>query len=75
MAYIVPDEMPTSCVRCPFGHCKFSYPLGYLIGQNKPIKGYYCSLDKEQPKRVLVTPFSDNESKAEWCPLKKVGEG
>lgn len=68
MAYIVPDKMPESCCKCPFGYCKYINPFW---SQGKPDrKGYTCSLDKEH--RVLDIEIDDETTKAEWCPLREV---
>lgn len=75
MAYIVPGEIPESCANCPFHGCRFSHPFwatdaGDLCGK----QGFYCQLDTETPRRIMIVDFGDNTSKAEWCPLKKIVE-
>lgn len=71
MSYLVPTELPKSCVKCPFGACKFSHPWGTSNYDRKPIKGYYCQLDTNKPKRVLTMDYDDETTKMEWCPLKE----
>ncbi len=69
MAYIVPSELPKSCIECFFGYCCYSHPWG--TRQNKKAtKGYRCQLDPQ--KRVLDMEYNDSTSKAEWCPLKEL---
>lgn len=69
MAYIVPSELPKSCVKCFFGYCVYSHP--WVDSRNKKTgKGYRCQLDPQ--KRVLDMDYKDTTSKAEWCPLKEL---
>lgn len=73
MAYIVPSELPQTCNECAFCACKFSFPhwatdRGDLCGK----QGFYCSLDTQDPRRVMVVDFGDKTKKMEWCPLKEV---
>lgn len=73
MAYIVPSELPQACSDCAFCACKFSFPFwatyrGDLCGK----QGFYCLLDTQNPRRVMVVDFNDKTRKMGWCPLKEV---
>ena len=73
MAYIVPSELPQTCSECPFCNCKFSHPfwatdMGDLCGK----QGFYCILDTQNPRRIMVIDFGDKTKKMEWCPLKEL---
>lgn len=73
MAYIVPSELPKTCSECPFCNCKFSHPfwstdMGDLCGK----QGFYCILDTQNPRRIMVVDFGDKTKKMDWCPLKEV---
>lgn len=73
MAYIVPSDIPKTCAECAFCACKFSFPQwatdrGDLCGK----QGFYCSLDTQNPRRVMVVDFGDKTGKMGWCPLREV---
>ena len=70
MAYIVPKEIPNSCSHCPFSALVFSHPWWCSNKPNK--KGYRCQADSEL--RTIEMDFNDNTTKAEWCPLKQMGD-
>lgn len=75
MAYIVPGKMPKSCANCPFHGCRFSHPFWCTdMGDLRNKQGFYCQLDTESPRRIMIVNFGDNTSKAEWCPLKDLEE-
>ena len=71
--FIVPKELPKTCGECAFCNCKFSFPFWATDRGDKCNKqGYYCSLDTQNPKRVMVVDYGDKSKKMEWCPLKEV---
>ena len=73
MAYIVPAELPKTCNECAFSRCKFSCPLWATDRGDKCGKqGFYCSLDTQNPKRIMVVEFGDRTKKMKWCPLKEM---
>lgn len=73
MPYIVPQELPKTCNECAFNRCTFSCPLWATHNADKCGKqGFYCSLDTQNPKRIMVVEFGDKTKKMEWCPLKEV---
>ena len=72
MSYIVNDEIPQYCNKCPFGILKYSTPLS----TNK--HGYNCNLDFKKNGRYTKTIENDFDfdiSKPNWCPLIEVKEG
>lgn len=69
--YIVPFPIPSSCSMCPFSACAWSIPW-YSTDERRGRKCLYCQLDSEHSP--LELDFHDVTSKAEWCPLIKVGD-
>lgn len=72
MAYIVPKELPKTCFECVFRQCKFSHPFwaDRVPESERNKQGYFCSLDTQKPKRLMIVDFGDKSKKMEWCPLK-----
>lgn len=68
--YIVPFSAPTNCATCPFSACEWSIPW-YSADERRGKKSVYCQIDTED--RHLELDFHDITTKAEWCPLIKVG--
>lgn len=71
MAYIVNDEIPKCCNKCPFGVLRYSTPLS----TNK--HGYNCNLDFKANGRYTKTVENDCEwdiEKPSWCPLSDTKE-
>lgn len=64
MSYIVPDELPKSCSKCPFCYLLMQNPLS----SKTPIKRYRCQVGKA-PWRTFDVDFYDEEYKDKECPL------
>lgn len=85
MAYIVPNEIPKFCNKCPFGVCAYSKPdwgrecVNRYDGEmDKPnTHGYRCqcvSVDSENRSKVLRADYDADIEKPDWCPLKEIEE-
>lgn len=73
MAYIVQSELPQTCNECVFRVCKFSHPFWATdMGDKCGKQGFYCMLDTQNPRRIMVVDFGDKTKKMEWCPLKEI---
>lgn len=71
MAYIVNEEIPKHCNKCPFGMCKFSKPL------SDRTHGYTCNLEVPEEghnKTTMITDYEVDIEKPDWCPLRTVPE-
>lgn len=64
MSYIVPNEIPKTCNRCPFAHLVFQNPLS----SKTPVKLYRCQVG-EAPWKIIEIDFYDKDYKDKDCPL------
>lgn len=69
MSYIVPDELPKSCSKCPFCYLLMQNPLS----SKTPIKRYRCQVGKA-PWKTFDVDFYDEEYKDKECPLVPMQE-
>ena len=70
MAYIVPLEMPKTCVDCFFSCITELYPFWSEQKDKRGTKTLCCQAHEEHKKIVL--DINDKTTKADWCPLVEV---
>ena len=69
MAYIVNNEIPKYCNKCPFGVLRYSTPLSTRK------HGYNCNLNfTENGKytKIMESDIDFDIEKPKWCPLKEI---
>lgn len=64
MSYIVPNEIPKSCLACPYSHVMFKNPLS----STTPVKRFRCQTGKA-PWRIIEIDYDDKDYKDKYCPL------
>lgn len=67
MAYIVPKEMPKSCIGCVFSYLIEQHPFWSDEKEKRGTKILCCQAHTE--RRKLVLDINDKTTKASWCPL------
>lgn len=81
--YIVPEEIPKYCNKCPFGYCVYSHPfwaggsISRIDGKENPAGtyGFICNLEFNKNKKyakVLRNKIGEDINKPEWCRLREV---
>ena len=64
MSYIVPNEIPKECSRCPYGYVIYQNPLS----SKTPIKRYRCQA-VNGAWREFETDYYNDDYKDKDCPL------